>query len=479
MPDLTLISTTLQTLFNDHATRLAQQTGLVRRQSKLSGSLILLILVAGFIQHPTASYNILAQVAADYGVNLTRQAVQQRLTAAAVAFFQSLFEQSLHLLQAQCRLPIPLLNQFSAIYLLDSSQVAVPTTLTAEYPGTGGDGPKAAVKWQVLWEVLTGNLQHVLGQPAKQSDHRYRDYLRWVTEGSLILFDLGYVALPALQQLISRKVYFICRWNPRFEAFTADGQPFDLRAYLATSAQEYIELNLRVGVRAQLSVRLVAWRLPATVCEQRRRRAHATERKRGFSYTAEYRAMLDWNIYVTNVNAEQLTWEQVSRVYRLRWQVELLFKLWKMQGALDEVAGRKAGRVMCELYAKLIGMAVFGYLTAPVRLVEGEQGGGTRELSAARAWQVWQRQIGRVSQALRGWRGGRGLRRVLSGLYALWERFGRKEQRKSRPTSLGQLQHESTHESGVGMRAPVISVSGEIERARRGYGRLTLHRLAA
>ncbi len=265
MPDLTLISTTLQTLFTDYATHLAQQTGLVRRRSKLSGSLILLILVAGFIQHPTASYNILAQVAADHGVNLTRQAVQQRLTAAAVAFFQSLFQESLRLLQTHCRLQIPLLTQFSAIYLLDSSQVAVPTALTAEYPGTGGDGPKAAIKWQVLWEVLTGNLQHVIGQPAKQSDHRYRDYLRWVTEGSLILFDLGYVALPALQELISRKVYFICRWNPRFEAYTADGQPFDLRAHLAANAEEYVEVDLRVGCGSAGSIECAGGGLPLAV----------------------------------------------------------------------------------------------------------------------------------------------------------------------------------------------------------------------
>jgi hypothetical protein len=33
----------------------------------------------------------------------------------------------------------------------------------------------------------------------------------WVTAGSLSLLDLGYVALPALQRLISRQVYFICR----------------------------------------------------------------------------------------------------------------------------------------------------------------------------------------------------------------------------------------------------------------------------
>src|SRR4051794_9188822 len=126
MPHLTTIANTLHTLFTDEATRLARETGLVQRRSKLTGPVLLLILVAGFIQHPTASYNILVQVAADYGVSVTRQAVQERLTPAAVTFFRCLFQRRLALLQQTIALPIPLLAQFRAVYLLDSSQVALP-----------------------------------------------------------------------------------------------------------------------------------------------------------------------------------------------------------------------------------------------------------------------------------------------------------------------------------------------------------------
>ncbi len=451
MPDLTLIATTLQTLFTDHATRLAQQTGLVRRQSKLSGPLILLILVAGFIQHPTASYNILAQVATDYGVNVTRQAIQQRLTRSAVSFFQHLFQCSLHMLQQHLvSLPIPVLTQFHSVYLLDSSQIALPARLANQYPAPGGDGPKAGIKWQVLWEILTGNLHAVLGQPAKQSDHHYRDYLPLLQGGSLILFDLGYVALEVLRQLMDMHVYFICRWNPRLEAFTQDGRPVDLGEVLeecigrgsdrgsdrGRGTTNQVELTLRLGVEAQLPLRVVASRLPVSASEQRRRRAHANEKRRGYQYSAAYLALLDWNIYITNVEVEQLSGEAVRRVYSARWQVELLFKLWKMQGELDRVAGRTAGRVMCEMYAKLIGMVIFGYLTAPIRLTDGEinerditQG---TELSPNRAWQVWQRKITMIASALHT---GKGVAAVLARLYSWWKQYGRKETRKDRPTT--------------------------------------------
>jgi len=41
---------------------------------------------------------------------------------------------------------------------------------------------------------------------------------------------------------------------------------------------------------------------------------------------------------------------------RLRWQIELLFKLWKSHGQLDLWRTEKPERILCEVYAKLIGL---------------------------------------------------------------------------------------------------------------------------
>ncbi|MDQ2806197.1 MAG: IS4 family transposase [Chloroflexota bacterium] len=454
MPDLPTIERTLQTLFTTEADQIARQTSLVQRRSKLTGPLIVLVLGAGFLQHPTASYNILAQVAADHGVSVTRQAVHARLTAAAVAFFRALFQRSLDLLQQSVRLPIPILTQFRAVYLLDSSQVALPEGLAEQYPGTGGDGPQAGIKWQVLWEVLAGNLRAVLGQPAKQSDQRAAATLPGLEAGSLLLCDLGYVALCLLAALIAHGVYFICRWNPRFEAFTPTGQPLDLRDHLARCPTDLVELSLCVGVRAQLPLRVVASRVPPQVREQRRRRAHATEKKRGFQYSQAYLLLLDWNIYITNVAEEQLSGAQVRLVYGARWQIELLFKLWKSAGELANVRGQQTGRVLCELYAKLIGLAVFGYLSAPVRLTE------EAELSPVKAWQVWQRQSGRVAAALRS---GSGLAGILAQVYRLWQQFALKERRWDRPTTFQELQGQPLQKQPQSYCRPRVSTSGLTE----------------
>jgi hypothetical protein len=68
--------------------------------------------------------------------------------------------------------------------------------------------------------------------------------------------------------------------------------------------------------------------------------------------------MAQWTIVLTNVPASMLTIEQAFALLRARWQIELLFKLWKQEGLLDQWNGTKPWRVLCEVYAKLLAMVV-------------------------------------------------------------------------------------------------------------------------
>ncbi len=63
-------------------------------------------------------------------------------------------------------------------------------------------------------------------------------------------------------------------------------------------------------------------------------------------------------ILVTNVAAARRSVEALLVLARLRWQIELLFKLWKSQGQVDESRSAKPYRILCEVYAKLIAMVL-------------------------------------------------------------------------------------------------------------------------
>ena len=91
-----------------------------------------------------------------------------------------------------------------------------------------------------------------------------------------------------------------------------------------------------------------------------------------------------WTVYITNVEAAKLSGEEAAVLYRLRWQIELLFKLWKSQCEIDQWQSSKAWAIMCELYAKVIGAVVQHWLVV--------QSG----------WQEAERSLIKVSRVIRG-----------------------------------------------------------------------------
>jgi hypothetical protein len=149
-----------------------------------------------------------------------------------------------------------------------------------------------------------------------------------------------------------------------------------------------------VGAQEHLPCRVLFVRLPEEVVNRRRQKANEKARRKGRTLSPRYLKLLAWNIYITNVPVEMLTIRQAVVLYSLRWQVELIFKLWKSQCKLDRVAGLRRERVLCELYAKMIGVVMTHFFMAPLRLTK------ECELSLVKARQTFQRNAMSLAKAI-------------------------------------------------------------------------------
>ena len=69
-------------------------------------------------------------------------------------------------------------------------------------------------------------------------------------------------------------------------------------------------------------------------------------------------ALANWTILITNIPPELLRLSEALILAKIRWQIELLFKLWKSHGQLDSWRTGKPERILCEVYAKLVAMVV-------------------------------------------------------------------------------------------------------------------------
>ena len=317
----------------------------------------------------------MAQTAATVGVTLTPQAIEQRFTPEAADTLKQALDATVKQVIAADEQAIPLLEQFNGVFIQDSSWISLPDELAEVWKGCGnkpGDETSSSVKIQLRWELLSGGIHHLALTHGTTNDKQVTQTAEALPPGSLRLADLGYFSLNELQQCSDREVFWLTRIPATCEVFDAESNHLNLQEALEQQSQPEIELSIRLGVKAQLPCRLLAQRVTVDEANKRRRQLHRMAKDKGKTPNKKQLALADWNILVTNVPSDRLTVKQAMILFRVRWQIELLFKLWKSHGQIDSWRSEKPWRILCEVYAKLIAMIIQHWilLTCPWRYPE-------------------------------------------------------------------------------------------------------------
>jgi hypothetical protein len=155
-----------------------------------------------------------------------------------------------------------------------------------------------------------------------------------------------------------RGVYWLTRLHIESRLLDAAGQTWTIANFLKERTSDTIDVCMTLGPHHRLPCRVLAWRVPMTVAAKRRRRLRQEMRRRRGKVHPDRWALAEWDLYVTNIPVEKLSLQEARVLARCRWQIELLFKLWKSEGHVDESRSNKPWRVLCEVYAKLLGMVV-------------------------------------------------------------------------------------------------------------------------
>jgi len=212
---------------------------------------------------------------------------------------------------------------------------------------------------QVRYVYLSDGRMHDQRSPVAAGHEHYE-------AGVLRLADSGYFNLDTLQRMDRQGVYWVIRLKSNVTLYRTDGRPLAWHELLRRTSQDILALEIPVLVGAQ--------RLPARLCARRlspqavaRRQAQLKERARKqqqpvSAISANTHTLTQWAVCITNAPAELLTFDEVMVLVRLRWQIELLFKLWKSQAHLDEWRTANPWRTLCEIYAKLLALLIQHWL---------------------------------------------------------------------------------------------------------------------
>ena len=344
MSSIAQVSDALKRVLTERAKELERETGFVERSTaQLDGPTFVQTTVFGWMDTPEASYAQLRHVAASLGVPVSTQAVEQRFGAESAALLREVLQEAVkEVLTSEVSAP-ELLSRFNGVYVQDGTIISLPAELHDEWRGCGGSTPEAgqsSMRVQVRIDLAQGGMQGPWLQEGRAAERSGEAHEAPLPQGCLYNVDAGYFTLGEMRAHGKAGRSWLTTANAGTLLIDERGQCWDLVSFLGAQRGDEVDVQVLLGKRERLPVRLIARRVSPEHAE--RRRAKANRSVEGKAKGVQ----------------EVLSIDEALVLARCRWQIELCWKLWKQVGKVDTWRSAKPYRILTEIYAKLLGCLI-------------------------------------------------------------------------------------------------------------------------
>ena len=417
----------LQLFLGELGDHLGQSSGFVQRQSRLSGSKLIQILTLGSLENGTTSLRGFCRVAAALGIKISESGLHQRLETGAVELLRQVSQA--YLAQKSQGTMKAVFAPFPHVHVVDSTEIRLPDHLNGLFRGRRC---AASLKVQLAYEYKQGHIEAIEIEQGCEPDQNSDLGMDVAKSGDLVLFDLGYFDQKRFARLEDKGVFFVSRLHSQVGLYASpDSRQAIKLLEVVRGKGQCGELSYYLGRQQRLAVRVLYYHLPSDVIAERRRKAHEAARKNGTTCSQHSLDSLEWLFFITNAPDLFLTVEQVAEVYRVRWQIELVFKVWKSEMRISSLGTWRVERILAQFYARLLALLIFH------RLIEDYPQHPTAELSLIQAYQLLRtcaaRLIGIVKRSFCG------ILSFLRDFTAALRRFALKTKRRKNPSTFARL----------------------------------------
>lgn len=103
-----------------------------------------------------------------------------------------------------------------------------------------------------------------------------------------------------------------------------------------------------------MPTRLVVYKLPKKVAQQIAETETKKSEGRSRETSSSKKRLMKYGIFITNADQAIMPAEIVGTFYRIRWNIELIFKQWKSQLKIHYIKGTNEDRIHTLIYGRLI-----------------------------------------------------------------------------------------------------------------------------
>ena len=355
---------------------LARQSKFVQRKSKLDGEhfATMMVFAKGSLAD-TALWELCEEFRYNNTENIKKQSLHERFNEYAVTFLKLLLENVLTR-QIDTDGIKELLPRQKRIKIKDSTSFQLPEHLRDIYPGSGGKTSKACVKIQFEYDLKSGKVTDLSIGGFTTTDltnsHQSKDSIE---ANDLIIRDLGFIGLGFLKIIQEKHAFFLNRiksnvslWRKNTKGLFEPLGLAKVEKQMRKGKTATRQFTVYLGKEKSVQCRLIIECLPPEVSAEKLRRAKRAAQREGRTLGKDTLSRIGLNLFVTNMSDEDLPMKNVWPLYRLRWQIELVFKVFKSVAQINKIKKVKRHRFECYLYGKLIwallGWDVYWKLTS-------------------------------------------------------------------------------------------------------------------
>jgi hypothetical protein len=343
----------------------ARETGFYKRKSKVTPSVFFDLLMYDISSGKSKSLNQLSiEARSEHDIGVTKQGIDKKFNEHTLEFLKSLIEKQLSV-ELDNQIDAGWLSSFKRVTIKDGTRFNLPEEYKDYFPGSGGSGSSAGACLQFEFDLKSGHVTDLDITASNRPDVKDAlELLDNVTKGDLVIRDLGYYAFKSFINIIKKEAFFISRLGAKtnvFEMSCGNYKKLDFKAVynkMKRGKLSRIYNDVFIGSEEKIPVRLVIELMPDDIYEERMRKIHKLHKKKGYQTSEKYMFLARFNLFITNVTKEALPDEVISSLYRMRWQIELIFKIWKSVFGIHHTRKMKYQRWLCLLHFKLLMMIV-------------------------------------------------------------------------------------------------------------------------
>jgi len=340
---------------------LAIQVGFMQRQAIITPFAFIYLLSMGFLGNGSIALPYLVNKLKDnFNVVVTPQAISKRINnRKSVKFTKKVL---IKLMESQLATALSnriseKFSMFSGIFLQDSTQAVLNEKLADGFKGSGGAGSKSALKLDFIFDITKYVInEFTLTEGTVNDQSLSNNILKHIKKNSLVIRDLGYFTLDVLCAIAKKGAYYISRLSIGSYVYAnkTDQEPLDLPKHIENLIKQGCDLcdiQVYVGKTERILTRLIVEKVPKHVVEQRGKRFKKDRKKEPSQHYLEWSG---FSFFVTNIPQTMWGGLLILEMYKIRWQIELAFKVFKSNVEIHILKGTNENRIENLIYGKLI-----------------------------------------------------------------------------------------------------------------------------